>query len=324
MEKKVLLAGEAMGLLMAVNTGPLERSEGFDCGIAGAEFNVATGLSRLGHKVSYLTKVGNDPFGRMIINRAQSEGMDCSLIATSTSLKTGYMMKSLVTSGDPEIFYCREGSAASTLDSEDIGSVNLSSFSYLHLTGILPALSQSCQTATFDLAMRARDAGLFISFDPNIRPQLWPSQDRMVAVLNTMAVLAGLVMPGLTEGRLLCGDMQASPLKVCSFFNSMSCDICLKLGSEGAIVAPVGGAPRAVSGFVVDKVVDTVGAGDGFACGVLSALVSGADLYEAARVGCAIGARQCTFRGDNEGLPTPAELDDFIRHTPEAPLPRLV
>ncbi len=310
MAKGLLLAGEPMGLLIAQSEGSLDSVEGYSLAVAGAEFNVATGAARLGHYVSYLTKLGDDPFGKLIARTLRNNKIDDGNVLYTKERTTGFMLKSKVSKGDPEIFYFRKGSAASTLSPDDVEHIDFSKFSHVHLTGIFPALTDSTRAAMMTLIKKAREANLFISFDPNLRPQLWPSQEVMVKTLNELATYADLVLPGEGEGKILCGSEDAH--KINDFYQSLGAKMVVtKLGPKGALVRN-GSSETTVPGFIIDKVVDTVGAGDGFACGVLTGLMEGLSLEQAAERGCAIGAIQCTFSGDNEGLPTPELLKAFM------------
>lgn len=311
MAKGLLLAGEPMGLLIAQSEGSLDSVAGFTLAVAGAEFNVATGAARLGHFVSYLTKLGNDPFGTRITNTLTANKIDNSNVLTTDTNTTGFMLKSKVSKGDPEIFYFRKGSAASTLDASDVEKIDFSKFDYVHLTGIFPALTDSTRAAMMALIKKAKEIGLFISFDPNLRPQLWPSQEVMVKTLNELASYADLVLPGCGEGKILCGS--EDPSKINDFYRSLGARMVVtKLGPDGALVRE-GDNEYKVPGFIIDKVVDTVGAGDGFACGVITGLMEGLSLEKAVERGAAIGAIQCTFAGDNEGLPTQEQLKEFMQ-----------
>lgn len=311
MAKGLLLAGEPMGLLIAQSEGSLDSVAGFTLAVAGAEFNVATGAARLGHFVSYLTKLGNDPFGTRITNTLTANKIDSSNVLTSDTNTTGFMLKSKVSKGDPEIFYFRKGSAASTLDASDVEKIDFSKFDYVHLTGIFPALTDSTRAAMMALIKKAKELGLFISFDPNLRQQLWPSQEVMVKTLNELASYADLVLPGCGEGKILCGS--EDPSKINDFYRSLGARMVVtKLGPDGALVRE-GDNEYKVPGFIIDKVVDTVGAGDGFACGVITGLMEGLSLEKAVERGAAIGAIQCTFAGDNEGLPTQEQLKEFMQ-----------
>jgi len=305
-----MLIGEPMGLFIAQSVGHLEDVTSYSCAIAGAEFNVAIGMSRLEHPVSYLTKLGQDPFGKQIVKGLEKNGIQTELVSWSKERSTGFMLKSIVTSGDPEIFYFRKNSAASTLSNEDIAQVDFSNYKWLHVTGILPALSPTTRKATMFLLERARENGLTISFDPNLRPQLWPSQQEMVETLNEIAAKSDIILPGDSEGLILTGSKD--PEKIAEFYlNKGVKTVVVKMGSKGAYAANANES-FIVPGFSVEKVVDTVGAGDGFAVGVISALIENLPLKEAVRRGNAIGAIQVTSRGDNEGLPTREQLHNFM------------
>ncbi|MDF1496356.1 sugar kinase [Caproiciproducens sp. CPB-2] len=311
MSKGMMLIGEPMGLFIAQSEGRLEDIPGFSCAVAGAEFNVAVGMTRLELSASYLTKLGRDPFGKQIVKAMERNGIDTNLVSWSEDHSTGFMMKSMVSSGDPDIFYFRKNSAASTLSAEDIARVDFSAYQWVHVTGILPALSQSTREATMFLLEKARENGLTVSFDPNLRPQLWASQQEMVRVLNEIAAKSDIVLPGDSEGLILTGSRE--PEAIAEFYLKRGAKtVVVKQGPKGAYAA------RAeerffVPGFPVEKVVDTVGAGDGFAVGIISALMENLPLREAVRRGNAIGAIQVMSRGDNEGLPTREQLQHFMQ-----------
>jgi 2-dehydro-3-deoxygluconokinase len=305
----VVTVGEAMALLMARQPGPLHEVREFDRASAGAELNVAVGLGRLGFRVGYISRLGNDSLGRHLRAFMAREGLDLRHVLTEESHPTGFMLKEMAAGGrDPEVEYFRRHSAASHMSLADMPAAG-SAFRrarLLHLTGISPALSAGCSELAFALARQARADGRVVSFDPNLRPRLWPSQATMVTVLNALASLADIVMPGLAEGRLLTG--RQDPAGIAAFYLEHGArQVVVKLGPEGAYVAGAG-EHGVVPGIPVREVVDTVGAGDGFAVGVISGVLDGLSLRDAAARGNAIGARVVQFRGDCEGLPTRAQL----------------
>ena len=310
MSSGVMLVGEPMGLFIAQNEGPLDEVTGYSMAVAGAEFNVAVGLARLEHNVTYLTRLGNDPFGKLIVRVLSKNNIGSEFVSYSDDHSTGFMLKSRVLKGDPEIFYFRKNSAASTLSKEDIGRVDFANYSFLHLTGILPALSENTREAVFSLIEKARENNLTISFDPNLRPQLWPDQETMVRTINLIASKADMVLPGEGEGEILLGSRD--PEKISDFYLGLGAKtVITKVGSRGAFLATKD-ERTLIPGFQVDKIVDTVGAGDGFAAGVISALMEGYDLKEAVLRGNAVGAIQVMSRGDNDGLPYRMELARFM------------
>jgi 2-dehydro-3-deoxygluconokinase len=306
----VVTVGEAMALMIARQPGPLEQVREFERATAGAELNVAVGLSRLGFKVGYISSLGQDSLGRHLRAFMEAEGLDLRQLRMEQRYPTGFMLKQMVADGsDPQVEYFRRGSAAShlsTLDMPAPGS-DFQQARLLHLTGISPALSADCGELAFALARQARADGRLVSFDPNLRPRLWASQAEMIATINALASQADVVMPGLAEGRLLTGCQHAADIAGW-YLQRGARHVVVKLGPEGAYAASADGSNDTVPGLPVREVVDTVGAGDGFAVGVISGLLDGLQLRQAAARGNAIGARVVQFRGDCEGLPTRAEL----------------
>ena len=212
---------------------------------------------------------------------------------------------------DPKIAYFRRNSAASQISTHDIDKLDLYGCDFLHVTGIFPAVSKSALDAVKRLMSRAKALDMFISFDPNLRPQLWKDEKEMVRTLNSLAQEADLVLPGLSEGKIL--TKRDTPEGIAEFYHERGVDsVIVKLGDKGAYWS-TGGEHGTVPAFPVKRIVDTVGAGDGFAAGVLSAVAEGMSLQEAAARGTVIGSIQITHRGDNEGLPTRAELEAITK-----------
>lgn len=308
---KILLMGEPMGLFMAEEPGPLHRAGRFLASIAGAEYNVAVGLARLGHTPAYCTRLGDDPMGARILEGLRANGIDTGLVTLAKGGQTGLMLKSAALQGDPDIAYYRKGSAASQITPQDIDALDLSGIGWVHITGVFPAVSGQALAAVRRLIGRATALSLPISFDPNLRPQLWASQEEMAGTLNQLAQAAGTVLPGAGEGKLLAGA--ESPQAIAAFYHAMGAEnVVVKLGAGGAFWSRRDGASGLEPGFPVETVVDTVGAGDGFAAGVISALAEGLTLREAARRGNAIGAIQISHKSDNEGLPTRPQLEAVL------------
>lgn len=311
MQLDAVTAGEAMVLFAAQQPGALEDVQSFTRATAGADLNVAIGLSRLGLQVGYISRLGNDSFGRYVAATLERERVDRRHLEIDHARATGFMLKSLSLDGsDPQIEYYRTGSAASKLGRSSSAREYCGGARHLHLTGICAAISESARELVFDLATHARSLGRSISFDPNLRPRLWPSQAVMIDCLNRLAAASDWVLPGLEEGRLLTG--RDSPQAIADFYleRGASC-VVVKLGTAGAYYASEQTRGHA-AGIAVAQVVDTVGAGDGFAVGVISSLLEGLDLSAAAARGNAIGARVVQFPGDCDGLPRRNELDAFI------------
>jgi len=304
----VITFGEAMMLLVADRAGPLEQAETFYKRTAGAETNVAIGLARLGLKVGWGSRLGTDSMGRYLLAAMKKEGIDCSHVVCDATQKTGFQFKGQVSDGsDPPVEYHRKGSAASYMCVDDIDESWLLSARHLHATGVFAAISAATLPAARKSMDLMRAAGRSVSFDPNLRPTLWDSPGLMREAINDLATRADWVLPGLEEGRFLTGEATAEG--IARFYRERGAQlVVVKLGADGAWFDSATAGSGHAPGFAVAEVIDTVGAGDGFAVGVISALLGGLGVAEAVRRGAWIGARAVQVLGDSEGLPTREEL----------------
>ncbi len=304
----VVTFGEAMLMLVADQPGPIEHATSFVKRTAGAETNVAIGLARLGLKVGWVSRLGTDSMARFLLDALRREGIDVSHVVCDPAQRTGLQFKGRVAGGgDPPVEYHRKGSAASRFEPEQIDVPWLRSARHLHATGVFAALSDGCRAAARRSMELMRAAGRTVSFDPNLRPTLWPSPERMREAINELAAHADWVLPGIDEGRFLTGVDTAEG--IARFYRGRGARlVVVKLGPEGAYFDGEGGCGF-VAGLPVEQVVDTVGAGDGFAVGVISALLEGRSVNDAVRRGAWIGARAVQVLGDTEGLPTRDQLE---------------
>jgi sugar/nucleoside kinase (ribokinase family) len=305
----VATLGEAMVMFVADSTGPLEHVLRFSKRTAGAETNVAIGLARLGFKVGWQSRLGNDSMARFLLNAIGGEGVDCSRVNCHAGERTGFLFKGRVEDGsDPPIEYHRAGSAASRFAPEHLDEAQIAQARHLHVSGVFPALSASTLAATRRAMVVAREHGRSIGFDPNLRPTLWLSREAMRETINGLASQADWVLPGIEEGRLLTGCDR--PEAIARFYRAQGATrVVIKLGAEGAYFDDSVAGTGRIAAFPVAQVIDTVGAGDGFMVGVTSALLEGRSLADAARRGAWIGARAVQVRGDTDGLPTRAQLE---------------
>lgn len=293
---------------------PLAQVSSFSRFLAGAELNVAVGVSRLGHSSAYISEVGQDFLGEFIRTEVATQNISNQYLWLSDTYQTGFYFKEAVSQGDPQIQYYRKGSAASHLTKEKLAQLDLSDTKLVHCSGIFPALSPETLTTMNAFMDQLQVEGITTTFDPNLRPSLWNSQAEMVTTLNELAKKAKIILPGISEGEILMGSRD--PEDIADFYLGQSDyteAVIVKLGADGAYVKQRGAVGYVIPGFKVAHVVDTVGAGDGFAVGVITALLEGKDLAEGARRGCAVGALAIQSASDNGGYPTPAELAEFYQ-----------
>ncbi|NLU17045.1 MAG: sugar kinase [Serratia liquefaciens] len=304
----VVTLGEAMAMFVATQTGDLAEVDNFTKRIAGAELNVAIGLARLGLNVGWVSRVGNATFGRFTLQQLKKEGINAQQVTVDANYPTGFQIKSKTSDGtDPSVEYFRKGSAASHLSVDDFSRDYFGSARHLHLSGVAAALSGQSLALCNHAAREMRAMGKTISFDPNLRPVLWSSQQVMIEQLNKLAFAADWVLPGLKEGQILTG--QSTPEGIADFYLERGVQaVIIKTGPDGAWFKTAAGDQAAVAAIKVSNVVDTVGAGDGFAVGTISALLEGKTLKQAVQRGNKIGSLAIQAIGDSEGLPTRAAL----------------
>ncbi|NBD27304.1 sugar kinase [Paenibacillus glycinis] len=311
----VVTLGESMVLLQPLADGPLASAPLFTRSIAGAESNLAIGLSRLGMRVRWISRLGDDPFGDLIQSTLAGEGIDVSLAERDANAPTSVYFKEFKGYGDPNVYYYRRGSAVSKWTPEHVRPDWFDSARHLHVTGITPALGAGTADAIRAAMRQARESGLTVSFDPNLRRKLW-SEDEARRTLLSLIPLCDVFMPGIEEAEFLAGAMEEEAYGA-HFLGLGAQTVALKLGEEGSAGFTSGTAVRA-KGHAVNRVVDTVGAGDAFAAGFLSSWLNGAAADEETRLGDALaranlmGALAVQYKGDWEGLPKLRELERML------------
>lgn len=309
-EVDVVTIGESMILMQPMTEGPLAYTPLFTRTIAGAESNVSVGLTRLGRKVRWISRLGADPFGDIIQSTLAGEGIDVSFVERDPQRPTAIYFKEFKGYGDPNVYYYRKGSAVSQLAPEQVKPAWFQGARHLHVTGITPALGPNTADAVREAMTQARSQGLTVSFDPNLRRKLWPEEEARRTLLS-LVPLCDLFLPGLDEAEFLLGAH--SEQKYGELLLEMGPKaVALKLGERGAR-GFLDGQSIQVEPYRVDHVVDTVGAGDAFAAGLLSVYLEEGELTaerfeRALRTGATTGALATQYRGDWEGMPKASEL----------------
>ncbi|MDL5350963.1 sugar kinase [Microbacterium sp. zg-YB36] len=303
----VVTFGETMALARTTEIGSLKHASTLALGIGGAESNVAIGLRRLGTPVSWLGRVGDDPLGERVLREIRGEGVTAHGIVDAGA-PTGLMVKARPSSTSSAVHYYRAGSAGSRLEPADLPTGWVESASILHLTGITPLLSRSAREASVAAVDRARSAGVTVSFDINYRSAL-ASPAVAGPILREIAERADIVFGDAAELAVLYPDI--TPADAAARLLEAGCtQVVLKLGPEGAATS-TRSEQVAVPGFAVD-VIDTVGAGDAFVAGYLSAQLAGLDPRSTLLRANACGAMACQVPGDWEAAPTFHDIERFL------------
>jgi 2-dehydro-3-deoxygluconokinase len=304
----VVTFGETMALMAAVESGPLRFANTFTRHAAGTESNVAIGLARLGHRVGWFSRLGDDDLGQYILGVIRAEDVDVSRVVIDSEGPTGVLYKEKRELGPRKILYYRRGSAASRLTPADLDPPYVADARYLHLTGVTLAISQTARETVFAAARLAGEHGVLVSFDPNLRLRLWSREDAR-DTMRQLLPLCDLVLPGMDEAELLTGE--SDPDRAADALRALGARaVALKLGPAGSLGVTDTERVRA-AGLKLDRVVDPVGAGDGFAAGFLAGQLKGLSLTDSLKLGNTVGAFATTVVGDWEGLPTWREVQEL-------------
>ncbi|MEF3306568.1 sugar kinase [Paenibacillus sp. GYB003] len=296
---EVVTFGESMGLMMPTGAKGIEYSAAFEKSFAGAESNVAIGLARLGHRAGWFGHLGDDPLGRYTLKQIRGEGVDVSRARLVAGVPTGLIIREVV-SGKSSVYYYRRHSAASLMRPEHLDEAYIAGAKLLHVTGITPALSETCRETVREAVRLARKHGVKVCFDPNLRLKLWSAAEARPFLLG-LAEEADYFLPGLDELQLLYETDRFDD--VIDRLRRLKAVSIVKGGGDRTYVVE-GETVTEVPYFKAEKVVDTVGAGDGFCAGFIAGLLRRLPHAEAVRLGNLIGSMVVQAAGDWEGLPT--------------------
>lgn len=299
----VITIGETMILMEPDEDGPLKYVTTFKKKFGGAESNVAIGLARLGSKVGWVSGIHEDSLGDFLISGIRGEGIDTSRIVYKENTENALYIKERTRAGINHVYYYRSDSAASALTFDDLDLTYLAQTKVIHLTGITPFLSENCLDLTRKVMQFAKKNNIFISFDPNLRHKLMARRSDATEIILELCEKVDLLLPGLDEARFLTGLTEVSD--IIDYFKLTGVkNIVLKDGENGSYYSDVENQFGKVDSFNVERVIDPIGAGDGFAAGVINGLLKGLSLREAVKQGSLIGSLVVQVKGDVEGLPS--------------------
>jgi 2-dehydro-3-deoxygluconokinase len=308
---RVITAGETMALVVPRDPGRLRHATSLLLSIGGAESNVAIGLARLGIPASWISVLGDDELGELVLHRLRAEGVDTSAVRRVSDRPTGLYLREEV-AGRLRVYYYRSGSAAATLSPNAFDPSILQGAAFLHLTGITGALSPECADFLPWAATTAQEAGVRVSYDVNYRSRLWaPPAAR--AATEALLPLVDVLFAGHDEANALWGWRTDTALEQLSKVGPS--EVILKLGADGC-AAVIDGERLTSPGFPARQL-DPIGAGDAFDAGYLAASLWGWAPEKRLRTANAIGAFCVQNLGDYEGLPSRRELDAFLEQIPD-------
>ncbi|MTI15058.1 aminoimidazole riboside kinase [Sansalvadorimonas verongulae] len=304
MAGKVWSLGDAVVDLLPDDNNRLMKCPG------GAPANVAVAVARLGVATGFIGAVGQDPIGRFLKSTLMKEGVDTSSMVAKADQRSGLVLVDLDDEGERTFTFMVRPSADQFLTTDDLPE--FCEGDWLHVCSIALA-NEPVRSATLTAMEQVKRAGGRISFDPNLRSDVWANPEEMFDVVRNAVAMADVVKVSLEELAWLTqtADTQAGLTRLKDITEASL--IVVTLGAEGALFNYQGQSSTVPS--LKASVVDTTGAGDGFVGGMLAGLSQYdswpeySDVEEILRRACLCGMLVTQTKGAMQALPTQSQLD---------------
>ncbi|CAM3410107.1 MULTISPECIES: aminoimidazole riboside kinase [Yersinia] len=308
MKNSVWVLGDAVVDLVPDNSNSYLKCPG------GAPANVAVGIARLGGKSAFIGRVGNDSFGRFMQQILQQENVDTRYMTQDPHYHTSTVVVDLDRNGERSFTFMVNPSADLFLQPDDLPEFE--AHQWLHVCSIALSREPSRSTA-FEAMKHIKAAGGWVSFDPNIREDIWQNPEELLPCLHQALQLADVVKLSLEELAFISGTDETT-LAIEQIMAHFPCKLLLvTLGADGVWLHNRTDLQQYPSRKVTP--VDTTGAGDAFVAGLLAALADqqdwakGTDLPAAIAQAQACGALATTAKGAMTALPSSSQLAHFLK-----------
>ena len=296
----VVSVGETMLYFLGEEYGLLRYNQRFEKFVGGTESNTLISLAKLGFKAGWVSRLGEDEFGINIRNFVRGHGVDISRVVLDPTAPTGVFFVEKNAHDENRSFYYRAGSAATRMNFAELDLDYITRFRMLHLTGVTAVLSESCRDLVARLVPAAKEAGMIVSFDPNLRLRL-AGIDRFRDIILPLLPLVDIFLPTQRELELLMnsGDLDSA---IDRAIRLGSRRLVIKKGASGALSVR-GGSQVDQPAYPLKKVVSSMAAGDAFNAGYAAAVLMNWEEDQALRLANCMGAMAASAWGPNEGIP---------------------
>ncbi|MGQ9730372.1 MAG: carbohydrate kinase family protein [Candidatus Zipacnadales bacterium] len=318
----IICLGEALIDMVAQNIGDLAHATGFDKAPGGAPANVAAGVGILGGSVGFIGKVGDDPWGRCLEETLRNCNVDTACLMKTQEEFTRLAFVARQQDGSHDFLFHGKRGADELLAPEDLNQSYIESASLFHF-GSITTIREPARLATYAAVKLAREAGLVISYDPNLRLALWEDERQALDQMILAMELVDVVKVNREELEFLTGiqDLERGAKALFDLGPEL---VLVTRGAEGCFFFHSNGM-GGVPGHVVE-VEDTVGCGDAFVAGILLMLqecereladLTGEDLRAICGFANAAAAITATGSGAIPALPTREEVEELLAGGPQ-------
>ncbi|HIE09264.1 MAG TPA: sugar kinase [Armatimonadetes bacterium] len=277
-------------------------------------------VARLGARAAIVGAVGEDDFGRVLLDRLRADGVDTSGVRVLRGYTTGVAFVTYFSDGSRKFIFHLSHSAAAQISWEQVDEEMLRGLKFFHVMGSALSMSESCREACYKAVEVVKSAGGKVSLDPNLRPELLGVEE-IRRILKPVLYACDLLLPSSEELELATGKPLGEAVEELTSAGKI---VALKLGREGSKVFAPGGVVVDAPPFPVEEllgVVDPTGAGDCYDAAFVFGLMRGWDLEKVARFANVVGALSTSRRGPMEGAMRLEEICEFMRRAGWEPPP---
>ena len=284
-----------------------QRTDGlFDKGLGGDVSNAAISCARNGGEVTMASALGDDTFGDDVLAIWDDEGIDTSGVVRDPQHPTGLYFVTHDEAGH-HYTYRRSGSAASHYRFDEILSQTIRDAQHLHVSAISQAISDTAADTVFKALEAARARRTTVSYDTNLRLNLWPLK-RARGVIHEAMTLCDIALPSIDDAVQLTGLTEPDAI-VDFYLNLGATRVALKRGAEGALIAD-GDTRDSIPPLSVNTI-DTNAAGDTFAGALLAEVARGRPWRDAATYANKAAGISTTGKGAVTSIPRRDEVEAF-------------
>lgn len=314
---EIITLGEMLiDFVPTINGVTLIDAPAFQKAPGGAPANVAVGLARLGVHSGFMGKVGEDAFGHFLAQTLEQDGVDISALRFSDEARTALAFVTLTADGEREFMFYRNPSADMLYRTDEIDETYVSTARIFHY-GSISLIVEPVKSATLYAIQIAKAASALISYDPNLRLNLWPNEREAREGILEAWQLANVIKVAADELLFLSGEKDLSEA-ACKLWHPELQLLVITMGKQGCMAVTPNETIH-VEGFEI-RSIDSTGAGDGFVAGLLEGILRSLDdfssqdsLREICRQANAVGALTTTKRGAIPALPDAARVAEFIQ-----------
>lgn len=295
----------------------LAESQAFIKAPGGAPANVACAIAKLGGASVFIGKVGEDEFGHMLVDILRKNGVNCDGVCFDKDARTALAFVTLKADGQREFMFYRNPSADMLLKESELNKELIKKAKIFHY-GSISLITEPCKSAHMAAMKAAKDAGVLLSYDPNVRLPLWPSPQAAKDGIKSIWNQADFIKVSDDEVSFLTGGDADKEEVVKSLWNDNFKLMVVTDGPKGCRYFTKSFKGK-VDGFKV-KTIDTTGAGDAFVGALLQSVANDTSIFndekklkEALVFANACGAISTTIKGAIPSLPDRSQAEKLIK-----------